>query len=145
RQAIASFAQRPTPPQKKGLRQLVAALVFDSFYPAQPAETRKLGEAGRQFVYRVVPYDIDLRFLPSETIRQENMIGQVLGRATDFSDVAGLAVSLYKGRRKIAAAQTNAVGVFNFYNLPQGTYDLRIRLQSEEIRVLKAVTSGLKD
>src|SRR6266852_3169314 len=105
--AVASFAHRPTAAKKKGLRTLIASLVFDSFYPLQHAEVRKIGEAGRQLIYRTAPFDIDLRFLPSETPRYENVIGQVLGRRPDFSYVTGLKVAVYKGKRKIAAIETN--------------------------------------
>lgn len=143
--AVAAFAQKHGAPREKGIGKILATLIFDSFHPLQPAEVRNLGEAGRQLIYRAAPYDIDLRFLPSENFRYENVIGQVIGLRPDFSDVAGLPVTVYKGKRKIAAVETNAVGVFNLENLAQGKYDLTIRLQSEEIRIPGAITSGLTD
>jgi hypothetical protein len=145
KRALAAFANQKAAPKKAGFHKIIAALVFDSFSPLQFADLRKVGEAGRQLVYRADAYDIDLRFLPSENVRRENVIGQVLGPRPDFSDVSGAQVVVCKGKRKIASVETNEVGVFNLHNLPQGKYDLTIRLGTQEVHIGGAATSGYKE
>src|SRR5262249_51978606 len=72
KRAVASFVNRPPAAEKTTWQRIVADLVFDSFAQLRYEDLRRMGEAGRQLIYRAADYDIDLRFLPSENRRYEN-------------------------------------------------------------------------
>ncbi len=130
---------RPQPAATRTpLGQLIAELIFDSLAPRQLAGVRaEAGAAsGRQMLYRVAGYDIDLRFEPTEDGAAEELIGQALPE--DKPAAAEFTVRLLRDGVEIGRAQTDARGIFKFERIPSGVYDLMIESRGVVINISQA-------
>jgi hypothetical protein len=111
------------------LREIVAQLVFDSFWQPQPVQMRVGAPAfahSRQLLFRAEGYDIDIRFELAETGQTDELMGQVLPTRTVPHALASLPVQLWQTDILQAEAQTNARGIFKFKQVNQGRYTLKL-------------------
>ncbi len=134
---------RPQPAATRTpLVQLIAQLVFDSLMPRQfagvRAELATGGAVGRQMLYRVAGYDIDLRFEQTEDGEAEELIGQILPEEKPPAEAAEFTVWLLRDQAEVGRTQTDARGIFKFERIPSGFYDLRIEARGVEINISQA-------
>jgi hypothetical protein len=135
--ALLIFPQRSSPAPSRCER--IARLVFDSLMPPQLADVRAesptAGAAGRQMLYRVEGYDIDLRFEQTEDGEAEELIGQILPEDRPPAEMPAFTVRLRRDEVETGRAQTDARGIFKFARIPSGVYDLRIEAHGVEIHI----------
>jgi hypothetical protein len=134
---------RPQPTATRTpLRQLVAQLVFDSLMSRQFADVRgeltTAGATGRQMLYHVEGYDVDLRFERTEDGEVEELIGQILAQGPAEAGMGELTVRLLRDQVEVGRTRTHAGGIFKFAPIPSGVYDLRIEVSGLEIIVSQA-------
>jgi hypothetical protein len=111
------------------LREIVAQLVFDSFWQPQPVQVRVGTPAfshSRQLLFRAEGYDIDIRFELAEAGQTDELMGQILPTRGVPHTLASLAVELWQTDVLRAEAQTNARGIFKFKQVNQGRYTLKL-------------------
>jgi len=114
-----------------GFAGRLARLVFDTFRDPLPAGVRSATLSGRQMLYRVLEFDIDIRVDESGNGRSR-ISGQVLpGPDRSLDAVAGAEVALSTGRRVVALSTTNEIGEFAFEGLADGDYALSIDVLDE--------------
>jgi hypothetical protein len=136
-----AVALMPPRPAATGptLGERIARLVFDSLMPPQLADVRAesptAGAAGRQMLYRVEGYDIDLRFEQTEDGEAEELIGQILPEDRPPAEMPAFTVRLRRDEVETGRAQTDARGIFKFARIPSGVYDLRIEAHGVEIHI----------
>ena len=133
----------------RGLRKLVAKLVFDSLLPQPLAPVRTEAAhslvttqaAGRQMLFQAEGYDVDLRFEALEELDLEDLIGQVLPRRAEQPDVVGATVELWPSAQDPQRVQTDQQGLFRFAQIPSGVYDLKIHVSEDEINLNQVATA----
>jgi hypothetical protein len=121
RRAEAIF--QPSTTVRKGLREIVASMVFDSF--AQPALAGARGAAGaRQYLLRAEQFDIHVRLTGASPERR--LTGQILARGSTFEGPVELRL-LCAGER-VEATEADASGEFQFMEVPDGPLTLEMDL-----------------
>ncbi len=114
-------------PVKTSIGSRIASLVFDDWQMA--LNERYSGLDSRQLLYRVGDLEIDLRLeLVGDMCR---LTGQIFPQ----HDGATAEVS---SSAHTAPATFNELGEFTFELMPQGTYDVRILIDNEELTIEKA-------
>jgi hypothetical protein len=111
------------------LREIIAQLIFDSFWQLQPAEVRVGVPAlsqSRQLLFRAEGYDIDVRFELAESGLTDELMGQILPTRSVAHTLASLPVQLWQSEVLRAEARTNARGIFKFKQVNQGRYTLKL-------------------
>jgi hypothetical protein len=117
----------------------VARLVFDTFRDPLPQGARAGAATGRQMLYRVGEFDVDVRIDAAGASRYR-VSGQVLpGPNRPLEDVAGAEVGIVTGGRTVALSATNEIGEFAFDSLGTGEYSLAIDV-NEEILLVEGIT-----
>ncbi len=126
------------------LRQMIAQLIFDSFFPGTLAEARdgSSSSASRQMLFRVDGYDIDLRFELSEAADGEDLIGQIMAEDQARAELAPMSVELQGAHATPTQTLTNARGIFRFNSLPPGIYNIKLHVPEGEIH-LERVASAM--
>ena len=132
---IALFNPERMKPESK-LRQIIAQLIFDSFWQVQPAQVRvgipALSQS-RQLLFRTDGYDIDVRFELAESGQTDELMGQILPTKAVVHTLASLPVQLWQTNVLRAEARTNARGIFKFKQVHQGRYTLKLAAPEGEI------------
>jgi hypothetical protein len=117
----------------------VATLVFDTLRDPLPHGARAAGAAGRQMLFRVREYDVDVR-VDAKGSALYRVSGQVLpGPERGLDEVTGVGVALVNENRVVAETLTNEIGEFAFDSLDAGTYALSIDV-NEEILVVEGIS-----
>jgi hypothetical protein len=117
----------------------VARLVFDTFRDPLPHGVRAGAAAGRQMLYRVGEFDVDVR-VDAPGASRFRVSGQVLpGPNRPLEDVAGVEVGIVTEGRTVALSATNEIGEFAFDSLGTGEYSLAIDV-NEEILIVEGIT-----
>jgi len=109
------------------------ALVFDSWIDEVP-HLRAHQDEDRHLIYEGAGIILDLLI---KTARQGHVLhvgGQVLPGERSGRAVSDLRVSLEHGR-KHSHTQTNAFGEFTFHGVPNGDFDLSIKLKDRRFTV----------
>jgi hypothetical protein len=130
-QAIARLHQ----PEKVGLVQLIARLVYDSFREPLPAGIRTDRTGTRQILYEAGDICIDLRLEFERAGRLVSLVGQV--SSCDQSDrcVAALPLTLMSGAEVLAQTTTNQYGEFQFEYEPRQPLSIHLAWQGSWIQI----------
>lgn len=123
------------PERRPKLRQIIAELIFDSFWQPQLAQAR-VGAAAfhsRQLLFRAEGYDIDVRFELAESGQTDELMGQILPTKAVAHTLGSLPVQLWQTNVLQAEARTNARGIFKFKQVHQGRYTLKLTAPEGEI------------
>lgn len=136
-QAVTLFDWRRSAPAGGLRKRIPALLVVDSLAEDRLLGLRGAGVMSRQMLYRAAEYDIDLVIDCLASSPVVDIIGQVMPLADDLATVAAAEVELVEASRVAFAAKTNDFGEFIFDGVPEGIYDLRIRVKDEVIDVAR--------
>lgn len=118
-------------------RQIIpAVLVFDSGSQGRLLGFRGARSASRHLLYRAGPYDIDLSMDYVESARLIDIIGQAMPLRMDLDVVANRDVELLKESTRVFATSTNEFGEFILDSVGEGVYDLKLKLEAEDINIL---------
>lgn len=118
------FAARPAPASP--LRQIVAALRFDSALQPLPLGKRSAPLDERQMVFGAPGLAIDLRIVSAE--QEYSLAGQVLGAGPPGR------IEL-RGLEAVLRADLGADGEFVLRSVPRGIYHLSLQLRDVEITI----------
>jgi hypothetical protein len=128
RNAEAIFQAAPVRfPRLREMRQVLAALVFDSFNQPALAGARGTTLAGsaRQIVLRAEEFDIHVRIWG--TAEQRHISGQVLARG-ESSFIGGANLHLMRDGERCGSASVDNFGEFEFPSVPEGMLNLQVDL-----------------
>ncbi len=109
------------------LRQVLAAIVFDSFLQPNFAGARRaaLAQESRQLVLRAEDFDIHIKIWGEPEHRQ--MLGQLLPRSgDDFVQIARF--HLLRNGERLETTAVDELGEFHFADVPEGDLSLQIDL-----------------
>ncbi|MGH9698845.1 MAG: hypothetical protein ACRD5R_07065 [Candidatus Acidiferrales bacterium] len=87
-------------------------LLFDSAQNAVAAGVRSTSTLGRQVLYGVDPFRIDLRMEPLMDSDKVSIVGQILNSVEPANRAGDMPVVLWKGRKILAKSLTNNFGEF---------------------------------
>ncbi len=87
-------------------------LLFDSAQSIVTAGVRSTSTLGRQVLYGVDPFRIDLRMEPLMDSDKVSIVGQILNSADPTNLAGDMPVVLWKGRKILAKSLTNNYGEF---------------------------------
>jgi hypothetical protein len=112
------------PSERKTLREVLAAVVFDSF--AQPALAGARGGLGsRQFLLTAEDFDIHLRLWALGNARR--VTGQILSRGGNVA-LGSVSLHLLQDGKRLGTAQADEFGEFEFPEVVEGPVSLEIEL-----------------
>lgn len=124
------------PVARKSLREILASVVFDSF--AQPALVGARGGSGsRQFLLTGEEFDIHVRVWALGAARR--ITGQILSRG-EPEQLEGAHLYLLQEGKRIATAQADEFGEFEFEEVVEGPLSLEIELP--HLRITGALNPG---
>jgi hypothetical protein len=106
----------------------VVELLFDSFRAPMLAGVRSGASHSRQLLYGTATYRIDIRIEPQIDSDKVVLIGQVLNSADPHEKLAEVPVTLWKGRKILAASVTNQQGEFQLESEMDSSFRLMITL-----------------
>ncbi len=109
----------------------IVELLFDSFRTPVLAGVRSSPSASRQLLYGTASYRIDVRIEPQIDTDKVVLIGQVLNSADPKERLAEIPVTLWKGRRVLAASVTNHQGEFQIECEMNSSFRLMITLPGQ--------------
>lgn len=135
-QATRLFAGHQPNPRQTPLKRLPAVLLVDSFAEGQPLGFRSIGSMSRQMLFRAGHYDINLSLDYVEQHRAIDIMGQPVPLGASLDTVAGAEVELLRESTIAGTTQSNEFGAFILSTIPEGIYDLRIKLTDTELDVL---------
>lgn len=117
----------PSQPQSAGLkiRQVLAAMIFDSLVEPALAGARGAAAEARQLVLRAEEFDIHVKIWGEPEHKQ--MLGQLLPR-TGQSFVQSARFHLLRNGERLETTATDETGEFRFTNVPDGDLSLQIDL-----------------
>ncbi len=110
------------------LQRIVATLLFDSYRQASLAAVRGAAHS-RQLLFTAQDVDIDVQITTERN--QTVVLGQMLSNTVELQPLSP--VRLYRANEIIQTTQSDPHGQFAFREVPPGTYDLGVVLQSTEI------------
>jgi hypothetical protein len=127
RNAEAIFQTARARPKLRGMRQVLASLVFDSFTQPALAGARGASLAGsaRQIVLRAEEFDIHVRIWGNA--EQRRITGQVLARG-ESSFIGGANLHLMRDGERYESASVDNFGEFEFPSVPEGMLNLQVDL-----------------
>lgn len=135
RQAMNLFRWRKS--RGENSRQAIpAVLLLDSGTEGRLLGLRGAGPASRHLLYRAGRYDIDLSIDYVEPARLVDIIGQSMPVGLDLDTVANGDVELFHEATLALATKTNEFGEFILDGLREGVYDLKLKLQTDEIHIV---------
>jgi hypothetical protein len=109
----------------------IVELLFDSFRTPVLAGVRSSPSASRQLLYGTASYRIDVRIEPQIDTDKVVLIGQVLNSADPKERLGEIPVTLWKGRRVLAASVTNHQGEFQIECEMDSSFRLMITLPGQ--------------
>jgi hypothetical protein len=129
-----TFAIRGPRPERRASRSM-ANLLFDSALSPAHVGVRSTGSNGRQLLFGVGTYRIDLRMEPQLDTDKVSVVGQVLHSSDPCEGLGALPVALVKGRKVVAETVTSQFGEFNLECDLDGRFQLRVKLPAEELQL----------
>jgi hypothetical protein len=123
----------------------VVELLFDSLRAPMLAGVRSAASHSRQLLYGTATYRIDVRIEPQIDSDKVVLIGQVLNSADPHEKLAEVPVTLWKGRKILAASVTNHQGEFQLESEMDSSFRLMITLPGQRKVSLPLIepTAGL--
>lgn len=112
---------------------IVGSLVFDSWIEAGP-ELRADHAEDRHLIYEGGGIILDLLLKKADNGACLHVGGQVLPNERSLNAVSDLTVTMEHGRKR-EQTHTNALGEFTFHAVPNGSFDLNIRLRNRRFSV----------
>lgn len=106
----------------------VPKLLFDSAQNLVAAGVRSTSALGRQVLYGVDPFRIDLRMEPLMDSDKVSIVGQILNPAEPASSAVDMPVVLWNGRKILAKSLTNNFGEFQVECDLEGDLHLQLSL-----------------
>jgi hypothetical protein len=134
-QAMHLFAWHQAKPREIQIEYVPALLVGDSFAGGRLLGFRGTGLMSRQILYRAGNYDVDLSLDYIEPARTIDLMGQTMPLGGDLSAVAEADVQLLSQSLVAVDTRTNEFGEFIIEGVSQGLYDLRIKLNDQQIDI----------
>jgi len=116
---------------RRGLRKIIASLIFDTFDQPMLAGVRRVGTPPRQLLFRAGDVDVDVKIEAMEANDRISLVGQVLSNATKFFDNTPVKLESHGIVRY--RTMTNVVGEFSFDEVPKDTYHLSVDLPEGQI------------
>lgn len=136
------MAKSHLPLQGKSEKKSKVQLLFDSFQTPVTAGVRSTATAARQMLYGIGTYRIDLHMEPQMDSDKVSVVGQILNSADPGKTGAQVTVSLLRGSKVVAQAQTNTLGEFRLECSLEGQLQLLLALPRErEARIPLLVPS----
>lgn len=127
-----AFAIQPTAKvEVRTPKAAVVELLFDSFRAPVLAGVRSGASHSRQLLYGTATYRIDVRIEPQIDSDTVVLIGQVLNSADPNEKLAEVPVTLWKGRKILAASVTNHQGEFQLECEMDSSFRLMITLPGQ--------------
>jgi hypothetical protein len=120
--------QRTAKVEARAPKAAVVELLFDSFRTPVLAGVRSGASHSRQLLYGTATYRIDVRIEPQIDSDKVVLIGQVLNSANPNEKLAEVPVTLWKGRKILAASVTNHQGEFQLESEMDSSFRLMITL-----------------
>ena len=105
-------ARRPAKSDVRLAHSAIVELLFDSFRTPALAGVRSAANRSRQLLYGTASYRIDVRIEPQIDSDKVVLIGQVLNSTDPHERLSEVPVTLWKGRKALAASVTNHQGEF---------------------------------
>jgi hypothetical protein len=124
-------AQRAVKAVERLPKTAIVELLFDSFHTAALAGVRSAANHSRQLLYGTATYRIDVRIEPQIDSDKVVLIGQVLNSADPNEKLAEVPVTLWKGRKILAASVTNHQGEFQLEAEMDSSFRLMITLPGQ--------------
>jgi hypothetical protein len=124
----AFVSQRATKDTGRAPKAAMLELLFDSFRTPALAGVRSSTNSSRQLLYGASNYRIDVRIEPQIDSDKVVLVGQVLNSDDPNERLAELPVTLWKGRRILAASRTNHQGEFQVECEMDSSFRLMITL-----------------
>lgn len=106
----------------------VPKLLFDSAQNLVTAGVRSTSTLGRQVLYGVDPFRIDLRMEALMDSDKVSIVGQILNSADPTNRAGDMPVVLWKGRKVVAKSLTNNFGEFQLECDLEGDLHLQLSL-----------------
>jgi hypothetical protein len=128
---ISLFQPVIQPQAGRGLRKIIASLVFDTYDQPMLAGVRGMGAPARQLLFRAGDVDVDVKIESMEANDRITLVGQVLSSATKFFDNTPVKLESHGIVRY--RTKTNVVGEFSFDEVPKDTYHLSVDLPEGQI------------
>jgi len=164
-QAMNLFAWQKTKPLEIRLERIPALLLVDSFAEGPLLGFRSVGSLSRQMVYRAGAYNVNLSINSAEQTHAVDIMGQPMPLSADVGMLAGAEVELVQHRMgewekgsvgeresksapsplhpftpsptlSLCTTKSNEFGAFILTRIPEGVYDLRIKLTEAELDVI---------
>jgi hypothetical protein len=120
--------QRTAKIEARAPKAAIVELLFDSFRAPMLAGVRSGASHSRQLLYGTATYRIDVRIEPQIDSDKVVLIGQVLNSADPNEKLAEVPVTLWKGRKILAASLTNHQGEFQLESEMDSSFRLMITL-----------------
>src|SRR5215510_14829933 len=115
----------------RGLRRIIASLIFDTYDQPLLAGVRRVGTPPRQLLFRAGDVDVDVKIESMEANDRITLVGQVLSSAAKFFDNTPVKLESHGIVRY--RTRTNVVGEFSFDEVPKDTYHLSVDLPEGQI------------
>ncbi len=136
RQTLNLFDWKKANALPENVERVPAFLLVDSFTGGQAMGFRSVSATSRQMLYQAGGYNINLSLSAAEPTPMVNIMGQPMPLSPSAEVIAGVEVLLKKGSSIASAAKSNEFGAFIFCSVPEGIYDLTIRLTNEELGII---------
>jgi hypothetical protein len=127
----------------QSMHQYIAKLIFDSGGLPQLVEARLRSKEPlvRRKLYQAEGYNIDLKFTWSNKSNDERLDGQVLLKDCGVTTPAQVKVELLQRGSVVFSTTTDEYGVFEFYRLTPGIYEMKITVPDGEINLTRVSTA----
>jgi hypothetical protein len=119
------------PPERPGLRRIIASLAFDTFDQPIFAGVRLAGTPPRPLVFQAAGVDVHVKVEAIEANDRVTLVGQILSAEPRFLEK--MPVKLESQGIVVSRTETNAVGEFAFEGVGSGTYHLSVDLPEAQI------------
>lgn len=115
--------------------RVAARLEYDSALGLSVAGARAAEASGRQLVYRVAGYSVDVQIGAAATSGAD-IVGQVLREGeAGFDSVAGLLIDLTRHGEDVWSTATNGFGEFMMQGIESGEYELKVETRDAIISI----------
>lgn len=123
--------RRPAKRDVHAGQSAIVELLFDSFRAPALAGVRSSANRSRQLLYGAASYRIDVRIEPQIDSDKVVLIGQVLNSTDPNERLSEVPVTLWKGRKVLAASVTNHQGEFQLECEMDSSFRLMLTLPGQ--------------
>ena len=122
---------RPAKRDVRAAQSAIVELLFDNFRSPALAGVRSAANRSRQLLYGTASYRIDVRIEPQIDSDKVVLIGQVLNSMDPNERLSEVPVTLWKGRKVLAASVTNHQGEFQLECEMDSSFRLMLTLPGQ--------------